>query len=172
MTRLESGVDVNVPVNTAYNQWTQFEEFPRFMKHVDSVHQVDDKHLRWQVKLGGKAREFETEIVEQTPDKRIAWRSTGGARHSGVVTFHRLSDSKCRVMLQLEYDPEGFVEKVGTFVGVPEWDIEKDMARFVEFIEKRQVPTGAWRGKIPSKDERLQTESPDRDRGAQLGDAE
>ena len=153
MSSLENGVDVNVPVRTAYNQWTQFEDFPKFMKHVEHVRQIDDKRLHWRVNLGGKVREFDAEIVEQTPDKRIAWHSTDGARNSGVVTFHRLADSKCRVMLQLHYDPQGFVEKVGTFVGIPDSDIEKDMARFVEFIEKRQVETGAWRGEIHSRDD-------------------
>jgi uncharacterized membrane protein len=153
MTRLESGVDVNVPVTKAYNQWTQFEDFPRFMKHVESVSQLDDKHLHWRVKLGGQVREFDAEIVEQIPDKRIAWRSLDGARHGGVVTFHRLDAHKCRVMLQLEYEPQGLLENAATLVGVPQLDIEKDMARFVEFIEKRGDATGAWRGKIANKDD-------------------
>src|SRR5690606_31656082 len=113
-----------------------------------------DKNLRWQVEIGGVEREFDAEIVEQIPDKRIAWRATGGARHSGVVTFHRIPDDRCRVMLQLEYDPQGFVEKVGAFAGVPRGDIEGDLERFAQFIESRQAPTGAWRGAIPAKGER------------------
>ena len=152
--KIESSVDVNVPVSTVYNQWTQFEEFPRFMKHVESVQQLDDVRLHWKVNLGGKVREFDAEIVEQVPDKRIAWRSVAGARHAGVVTFHRLADKKCRVMLQIEFDPEGFVEKVGSVVGVPEIDAEKDLKRFAEFIEHRGVETGAWRGNVPNRDER------------------
>ncbi len=151
--KLEHGVDVNVPVTVAYNQWTQFEEFPRFMRHVESVLQLDANHLRWHVNLGGKVRVFDAEIVEQIPDKRIAWRSTADAHHSGVVTFHRLTDRKCRVMLQLDYEPEGLLEKLGTLVGVPEWNIAEDMTRFAEFVEKRQVATGAWRGQILNKDD-------------------
>lgn len=163
--KVENGVDVNVPVETAYNQWTQFEEFPRFMRHVESVRQLDDTHLHWRVNLGGKVREFDAEIVEQIPDKRIAWRSIAGARHNGVVTFHRLDAKKCRVLLKLEYQPDGLLERVGTFVGVPVVDIEKDMARFVEFVEKRKVATGAWRGQI------LDMEGAGRGRAADRGDA-
>jgi uncharacterized membrane protein len=151
--RIESGIDVEVPVSTAYNQWTQFEDFPRFMKHVEMIQQLDDKRLHWRVNLGGKQREFDAEIVEQIPDKRIAWRATSGARHAGVVTFHRLDATRCRVMLQLEYDPEGFLEKLGTFVGVPQGDVEQDLQRFAKFIEHRQTPTGAWRGTVPNPDE-------------------
>lgn len=153
MTKLESSIDVPVPVATAYNQWTQFEEFPRFMAHVESIRQLDDRRLHWRVKLGGKVIEFEAEIVEQTPDKRIAWRSVSGARNSGVVTFHRLSDAKCRVMLQLEYEPEGFVENVASLVGIPGWEIEKDMQRFAEFMQERQTASGGWRGTIQNKDD-------------------
>ncbi len=149
--KIEYGVEVNVPVRTAYNQWTQFEDFPWFMKHVESVRQLDEKSLYWRVNLGGNVREFTAEIVEQIPDKRIAWQSKTGPRHGGVVTFHRLADARCRVMLQLEYEPEGLIEKVGTLVGLADLDIEKDMARFVEFIEKRRTETGGWRGRIPSQ---------------------
>lgn len=152
--RILSSVDANVPVSTAYNQWTQFEEFPRFMRHVETVRQLDDSHLHWSVNVGGRTREFDAEIVEQIPDKRIAWRATAGARHSGVVTFHRLHDAKCRVLLQIEYDPEGFAENVAAAAGVPEIEAEKDMQRFAEFVEQRGVATGAWRGWIPNKDER------------------
>ena len=151
--RIESGVDVNAPVRAVYNQWTQFEDFPHFMKHVKSIRQLTDKHLHWVIELGGKEREFDAEIVEQIPDKRIAWRSTGGLRHGGVVTFHRLSDTKTRVMVQLEYDPQGVVEHVGTFFGVPKADLEKDLERFAEFLEKRGRETGGWRGHIPNKTE-------------------
>lgn len=151
--RIESGVDVDVPVSTVYNQWTQFEDFPKFMKHVKSVRQQGDKHLHWTVELGGKTREFDAEIDEQIPDKRIAWHATGGLRHAGVVTFHRISDSRSRVMVQLEYEPQGVVENVGSFFGVPKADLDADLERFVEFIEKRGRETGAWRGAIPGKDD-------------------
>jgi hypothetical protein len=132
--KISSSVDVAVPVNTAYNQWTQFEEYPRFMKHVKSVRQVSDKSLHWTVTLGGAEREFDTEIVEQIPDQRIAWRSVQGLRH------HVL----------LEYDPEGVIENVGSFFGVPKADLDADLARFIEFIEKRGVATDGWRGTIKS----------------------
>jgi uncharacterized membrane protein len=152
--RIESSIDVDVPVAVAYGQWTQFETFPQFMKHVESVRQLDDRHLHWKVRLGGSEREFDAEIVEQLPEKRIAWRSTSGAAHAGVVTFHRLHDRKCRVMLQIDYEPEGLMEKVGALTGVTELDVEKDLERFAEFIEQRGQPTGSWRGHIPNPDER------------------
>lgn len=152
-SKIENSVDVRVPVSTAYNQWTQFEEFPRFMRHVESVRQIDDRRLHWRVRLGGSVREFNAEIVEQIPDKRIAWRSTDGAQHRGVVTFHRLDTARCRVMLQMEFESTGLLEKVGTIAGVTELEIEKDMSRFVEFVEKRQTETGAWRGTIQNKDD-------------------
>jgi uncharacterized membrane protein len=151
---IESGIEVNAPVRSVYNQWTQFEEFPRFMKHVKSIRQLGDKHLHWTVELGGRECVFDAEIVEQIPDKRIAWRSTNGLRHSGVVTFHRLADTKTKVMVQLDYDPQGVVEHVGTFFGVPEADLEKDLARFAEFLAKRGVETGGWRGHILAPNER------------------
>lgn len=147
--KIESSVDVDVPVTTAYNQWTQFEEYPRFMKHVKSVRQVTDKNLHWIVELGGKEREFDAEITEQIPDQRIGWRSLQGLRHHGLVTFLKLGPSRTRINVTLEYDPEGVVENVGSFFGVPKADLDKDLGRFVEFIEKRRVETGAWRGTIP-----------------------
>jgi uncharacterized membrane protein len=142
---------VEVPVRTAYNQWTQFEEFPAFMEGVTAVTQVDDRRLRWQANVGGKSQEWTAEITEQHPDERIAWRSTSGARNAGVVTFHRLADQKTRVMLQMEYDPQGMVENVGDAVGVVTARVGRDMARFKDYIESRQRETGAWRGDIPAK---------------------
>ena len=102
-----------VPVRTAYNQWTQFEEFPRFMEGVEEVRQLDDTHLRWKADIAGQAREWDAEITEQPPDERVAWKSTGGAQHAGVVTFHRIGDEQARVMLQLDVEPEGVTEQVG-----------------------------------------------------------
>ena len=118
MANIEKSIDVEVPVRTAYNQWTQFEEFPSFMEGVTSVTQLDDRRLRWQANVGGKDKEWTSEITEQRPDERVAWKSTSGAKNAGVVTFHRLADRKTRVMLQLEYDPEGMVENVGDAVGL------------------------------------------------------
>ena len=107
MSLIEKSIEINVPVRAAYNQWTQFEEFPKFMEGVKHVKQLDDKHLHWKAEIGGKEKEWDAEITEQIPDKRIAWRSRDGAQNAGVVTFHRLSDSTSKVMLQMEYDPDG-----------------------------------------------------------------
>jgi uncharacterized membrane protein len=148
MSTIEKSIDISVPDHTAYNQWTQFEEFPQFMEGVREVKQLDDKRLRWRAQIGGKEVEWEAEITEQVPDSRIAWRSRSGAVHGGVVTFHRLSDSATRVMLQMEYDPKGLVENVGDAVGVVSARVEGDLHRFKEFIEKRGRETGAWRGEI------------------------
>ena len=151
MASIERSIDVQVPVRTAYNQWTQFEEFPRFMEGVKAVTQINDRTLGWQAEIGGKTKEWSAEIAEQIPDERIAWRSTSGARNAGVVTFHRLSDTQTRIMLQLEYDPEGVVENVGDAVGVVSGRVARDLQRFKEFIESRQRETGAWRGEIAGK---------------------
>ncbi|MGH7264209.1 MAG: SRPBCC family protein [Candidatus Rokuibacteriota bacterium] len=151
MATIEKSIDVEVPVRAAYNQWTQFEEFPRFMEGVLEVRQLDDKRLRWRATVGGKEKTWEAEITEQLPDDRIAWRSRGGAYNAGVVTFHRLSDTRTRIMLQLEYDPEGVVEKVGDAVGVVSARVKTDLERFKAFIESRDHETGAWRGEIPAK---------------------
>ncbi len=148
MSKVEKSIDVHVPVRTAYNQWTQFEEFPKFMEGVREVRQLDDKRLLWRAQIGGKEKRWEAEIAEQVPDARIAWHSTGGAQNAGAVTFHRLADDKTRIMLQMEYDPEGFVENVGDTLGAATLRITGDLERFKTFIESRGAETGAWRGEI------------------------
>jgi uncharacterized membrane protein len=148
MASIEQSIEVTVPVRTAYNQWTQFEEFPRFMEGVESVRQLDDKRLQWRANIGGKTKEWVAEITEQRPDERIAWTSRGGAYNAGVVTFHRLSDTRTKLMLQVDYGPEGVVETVGDAVGLVSARIKGDLQRFKEFIELRQSETGAWRGEI------------------------
>ena len=148
MSSVEKSIDVNVPVRTAYNQWTQFEEFPRFMEGVREVRQLDDQRLQWRAEIAGKEKSWEAKITEQVPDMRIAWTSTSGARNAGVVTFHRLSDETTRIMLQMEYDPEGFVENVGDALGAATMRITGDLERFKQFIESRGGETGAWRGEI------------------------
>jgi uncharacterized membrane protein len=148
MGTYEQSVDVSVPVRTAYNQWTQFEEFPRFMEGVEEVRQLDDTHLLWVAVIGGQRREWKAEITEQRPDERIAWRSMEGTTHAGVVTFHRLGDSQTRIMLQMELEPEGAVEKAGDVAGVVGSRIKGDLQRFKEFIESRGRETGAWRGEV------------------------
>ena len=146
MASVEKSIDVHVPVRTAYNQWTQFEEFPQFMQGVEEVRQLDDKRLHWRASIGGKTEEWDAEITEQVPDMRVAWTNTTGARNAGVVTFHRLDDNTTRVMLQLDYDPEGVVENVGDALGFVSRRVEGDLERFKEFVEARGQETGAWRG--------------------------
>jgi uncharacterized membrane protein len=148
MSNVTEHVDVSVPVRTAYNQWTQFEEFPRFMEGVEEIRQLDDKRLFWKTKIGGLHREFETEITEQHPDHRVAWKSTGGTQHAGVVTFHRLSDNTTRVTVQLDTEPEGIVEKAGDALGIVKRRVKGDLDRFKQLIEERGVESGAWRGEI------------------------
>jgi len=148
MSNIEKSIDVHVPVHTAYNQWTQFETFPRFMEGVEEIRQLDDKRLHWRANVGGKVKEWDAVITEQVPDQRIAWRNTTGASNAGVVTFHRLNDNTTRVMLQLEYEPEGVVENVGDVIGVVSSRVKGDLERFKQFIEERGSETGAWRGKI------------------------
>lgn len=148
MARIEKQIEVNVPVNVAYNQWTQFEDFPNFMEGVEEVRQIDDTHLHWRVKVGGKTKEFDAEINEQVPDKRIAWRSVEGAQNAGVVEFMPSGNGGALITFQLEYDPEGFVENVGDIVGVTSRRVEGDLERFKQFIESRGVETGQWRGEV------------------------
>ena len=148
MSVIEKSIEINVPVRAAYNQWTQFEEFPRFMEGVKQVKQIDDKHLHWKADIGGKEKEWNAEITEQVPDQRIAWTSREGALNGGVVTFHRLTDSNSKIMLQLEYDPKGFIENVGDAVGIVTQRVEGDLERFKAYIETRGQETGAWRGTI------------------------
>jgi uncharacterized membrane protein len=148
MSTIEQSVEVEAPVSTVYNQWTQFEEFPRFMEGVQQVRQLDDKRLFWRADVAGRTKEWEAEITEQTPDERIAWRSRTGDSNAGVVTFHRIAPDRTRVMLQLDYDPEGAIESAGDLVGVVSARVKGDLQRFKEFIEARGVETGAWRGEI------------------------
>ena len=141
-------IQCNVPASTAYNQWTQFEEFPRFMDNVHEVRQVDDRHLHWRADVAGKEKEWDAEITEQIPDQRIAWRSMSGPRNAGVVTFHRISDNSCRVTLQMDYEPQTVAEKAGDMVGAVRMQLASDLRRFKEMIEARGHETGAWRGTI------------------------
>ena len=148
MSNIEQSIDVNVPVRTAYNQWTQFEEFPKFMEGVVEIKQLDDKRLHWKANIAGKEEEWDAVITEQEPDMRIAWKNTTGADNAGVVTFHRLDDSKTRVMLQLDYDAQGIVENAGDALGFVSRRVKGDLERFKTFIESRGTATGAWRGEI------------------------
>ena len=149
MSQVRESVDVDVPIRTAYDQWTQFESFPQFMGGVESITQTDDTHSHWVTKIAGVTREFDTEVTEQHPDERIAWKSTGGdTTHAGVVTFHRLSDTSTRLMIQIDWEPEGLLEKAGSAVGVDDRQVKSDASLFKTFIESNPGPTGSWRGDV------------------------
>jgi uncharacterized membrane protein len=148
VTTIEKSVDVSTPVRTAYNQWTQFESFPRFMEGVDRITQETPTRTHWKTSIGGVTREFDAEITEQHPDERVAWRSVDGPTHAGVVTFHRIDDGTTRVHLQMEFAPDSVAEKAGAALGVVGHRIQGDLDRFKEFIEGRGGETGAWRGEV------------------------
>ena len=148
MSNIEQSIEVSVPVRTAYNQWTQFEDFPRFMEGVKEVKQVDDTTLHWKAEVAGQEREWDAKITEQTPDQRIAWTDIGGATNAGVVSFHKIDDSTTKVMLQIEFEPEGVLETVGDALGFVKARSKADLGRFKEFIESRGSETGAWRGEV------------------------
>ena len=149
MTQVIDTIDVNVPVSTAYNQWTQFESFPRFLDHVESVEQTDEPHNRWKVTIGGQEREFNTQITEQHPDERVAWKATDGdIDHAGVVTFHKLSEDESRVTVQIDWEPSGLLENIGAISGVVEHAVKKDLENFKELIESQGHTDGAWRGEV------------------------
>jgi uncharacterized membrane protein len=146
MPSVTKSIDVGVPITTAYNQWTQFESFPHFMGGVESITQTDDTHSHWVTKIGGVTREFDTEITEQHPDERVAWKSTEGTSHAGVVTFHRLAEATTKVIVQL--DAEGIVEKAGALVGADDRQVGADLDRFKDYVENRGQADGAWRGDV------------------------
>jgi len=141
-------IEVNVPLRTAYNQWTQFEEFPQFMASVHEIKQLDDKHLHWKANVAGEEKEWDAEITEQIPDQRIAWRSTSGVPNAGVVTFHKISDDVTRIALQMDYQPEGAVEKIADAFGAVRLETRSNLQRFKELLEKRGKETGGWRGSV------------------------
>lgn len=148
MSTVKSDVDVNVPISVAYNQWTQFESFPQFMGGVDRVDQLDDTHTHWRVSIGGVDREFDATITEQHPDERIAWASTDGPMHSGVVTFHRIDEDRTRLTLQLEWEPTGFVEHAGALLQADDIQVDRDLREFKRLIEANGFETGGWRGSV------------------------
>lgn len=149
MTTAKKSIDVDCHVTTAYNQWTQFEEFPKFMEGVEDVTQVGNRHLHWKVEIDGVKREFDATITEQIPDTRIAWKAEGEVKQAGVVDFHKLSQDSTRVDLLLDMEPEGLVEQAGDKLGFVERRVAKDLRSFKDFVESRPHPTGAWRGEVP-----------------------
>lgn len=149
MTQVEESIEVTVPVTTAYNQWTQFEDFPRFMEGVERIEQRTPTLTHWVTKVAGVSREFDAEITEQVPDERVAWTTVDGqVRQSGVVTFQRLDDERSKVKVQLEHDPKGIADSVGDKLGFVQRQAQGDLQRFKTFIEHRGAETGAWRGKV------------------------
>ena len=141
-------IEVNAPVSTVYNQWTQFEDFPQFMASVHEIRQLDDKHLHWKANVAGEEKEWDVESTEQIPDKRIAWRSTSGVPNGGVVTFHKISDNLTRVALQMDYQPESPLEKLGDAFGAMRLETHSNLQKFKDMLGKRGRETGAWRGSI------------------------
>ena len=148
MPTIEKSIEVNVPVCTAYNRWTQFEEFPSFMEGVKQVTQLDDRHLHWKADIAGQEKEWDTEITEQTPDQRIAWTSRGGAVNDGIVVFQPLSNARSKICLHVAYLSEGFVENIDDECDAVSLRVQGDLERFKAFIETRGRETGSWRGKI------------------------
>jgi uncharacterized membrane protein len=154
MSTIKESIEVNVPVNTAYNQWTQFEEFPKFMEGVESVKQVDDTHLAWVAEIGGQRREWQAEITEQVPDQRIAWKATEGNDPDGVVTFQSVGQDETQVTVEMTFKPEGVVEQLGSAIGSDSRQVKGDLERFKKLIESRGVESGAWRGEVRAGDTR------------------
>src|SRR5919206_1529238 len=148
MASITKSIDVNVPVRTAYNQWTQFESFPHFMEGVEQVQQIDDTHLHWKTNINGKEAEYDAVITEQIPDERVAWKSTTGQPNAGVVTFHRLGEDSTRVTVQIDWQPQGITEQAGSLLGFDDRQVGQDLDNFKNFIENRGAPTGAWRGSV------------------------
>jgi uncharacterized membrane protein len=148
MERIEKIIEVDCPVRTVYDQWTQFEDFPKFMAGVKEVRQVDDTHLHWSAEVWGKDKEWDAEITEQEPDQRISWRSIGGATNAGTVRFEPLGANRTRVRLVMSYEPEGVTENIGNAIGALESQVETSVKDFKQFIEARGTETGAWRGEV------------------------
>lgn len=148
MSTIEKTIEVDVPVRTAYDQWTQFEEFPEFMAGVERVKQIDDKNLHWKAEVAGVKREWTAEIVRQEPDQQVSWRSTDGAKNDGTVSFASIGADHTQVTLRLDFEPEGAVEKAGDMLNLVEAQAGQDLEKFKEFIEHRQAETGAWRGSV------------------------
>jgi len=149
MASVTESVDVEAPIAQVYNQWTQFETFPEFMSGVESITQLDDRHLHWKIKVAGVEREFDAEVTEQHPEERVAWKSTDGTSHAGVVTFHKLDQNRTKVTVQLDWDPDTLMEKVGALVNADDMQVSRDLDRFKTFIEQAPAETGAWRGDVP-----------------------
>jgi uncharacterized membrane protein len=148
MAEVDETIELEVPVATAYNQWTQFEEFPSFMNNVKEVRQLDDTHLHWVAEIGGKQHEWDAEITYQEPDDRIAWRATDGKDNTGHVQFKSLDGDRTWMRVRMTWETEGVLESVGSTVGVDEMGVKADLKRFKELVEQRGTESGAWRGEV------------------------
>jgi len=148
MSTTQKSIEIDLPVSTVYNQWTQFEDFPQFMDGVQSVTQLDDTRLHWVAEIAGTREEWDAEIVDQQPDQLIAWKATSGTTNDGVVSFESLGENSTRVTLDLDVEPEGLKEKIGEKLGFVSKQVEGDLKRFKEFVESRGVETGAWSGNV------------------------
>ncbi|MFJ9522309.1 SRPBCC family protein [Kitasatospora sp. NPDC101801] len=149
MSTVEQSVDVDVPLHTAYNQWTQFEEFPHFMEGVEEVRQIDDRHTQWRTSIAGAEREFDAEIIDQVPDQRVSWQTVGGeVQQIGIVTFEPLGETRTRVSLTMAFEPGTITERAADALGIIDRRVKGDLSRFKTFIEARSHETGAWRGRL------------------------
>jgi len=148
MASVNESIEVDVPVSVAYNQWTQFEEFPQFMEGVKSVRQLDDTHLEWKAEIGGEEHSWQAEIGRQEPDRLVSWRAVDGKYNSGKVTFEPLEDNRTRIDVEITYDAEGWKESVGSAFGLDSRRVSGDLDRFKELIETREMETGGWRGEV------------------------
>lgn len=153
MSAIEESIEVRSPLRAVYDRWTQFEDFPNFMEGISEVRQIDDKHLHWVAEFGGQRHEWDAEVTEQKPDERVAWKNTDGKENAGVVTFHRIDDDKTRVMVQMDFVPEGIVETLGNLMGSPGRRVRGDLQRFRELVETGDGQPDGWRGEIKRPDE-------------------
>jgi uncharacterized membrane protein len=148
MSQIQETLEIDVPIRTAYNQWTQFEEFPHFMTGIDEVRQLDATHVHWVARIAGVRREWDAEILEQVPDSRVAWRNIDGATNGGTVTFEPVSAQATKVTLALDFEPSGLLESVGDSLGLVAARAREDLEHFRDFITERGTETGAWRGEV------------------------
>jgi uncharacterized membrane protein len=148
--KVQDSIQVEVPVQQAYNQWTQFEEFPKFMNGIQSVQQLDETHVEWVAEIRGESRQWTTEITEQQPDEKVAWKTISGeVKNDGVVTFEQVGDNQTRVNVEMEVESESTTENVaGDLLGVVKDQVHGDLERFKQLIENRDKETGAWRGEV------------------------
>ncbi len=153
MSAIEESIQVHAPLRAVYDQWTRFADFPKFMEGIEEVRQMDDTHLHWVAAFAGQHHEWDAEITEQRPDERVAWKNTDGKDNAGVVTFHRIDDHQTQVMVQMDFVPEGVVEKLGNALGVPDRRVRGDLGRFKELVEASGTTGEGWRGEVKRPDE-------------------